>query len=149
MPINQNTALFSLLGTFYGGNGQTTFALPDLRGRTPSGAGTSVDGGWQPSPYTIGQSLGSEAVTLGQSELPAHNHMVAASNQNGVTRNPTNSVYGAFTTESIYASAGSGLSPLNPAQLQNAGSSQPHSNIQPYLAVNFNIALNGIFPARG
>ncbi|GLQ86468.1 phage tail protein [Dyella flagellata] len=149
LPINQNTALFALLGTQYGGNGTVTFALPDLRGRTPVGAGTSADGSWQPAPYVIGEPLGVESVTLLTANLPAHNHSVATSTQNGTTRNPTNSVYGAFANEAIYASAASGLSPLNPAQVQPAGGNQPHNNMQPYLAINFNIALIGIFPARG
>src|SRR5579859_6633653 len=93
MSISQNTALFSLLGTFYGGNGTTTFGLPDLRGRTPVGYGTSVDGGWQPSPYNIGQPFGTEAVTLLQSQMPAHNHLLGAITQNGAVRDPDTALY--------------------------------------------------------
>ncbi|RUL69091.1 phage tail protein [Dyella choica] len=149
LPINQNTALFSLLGTQFGGNGTSNFALPDLRGRAPVSAGASADGAWQPAPYSIGEQMGVETVTLLTANLPQHNHNVATSTQNGASRVATNSVYGAFPNEALYASAASGLSALNPAQVQNAGGNQPHDNMQPYLAINFNIALNGIFPARG
>jgi microcystin-dependent protein len=148
LPISQNAALFSLLSNQFGGDGRTTFGLPDLRGRTPTGAGPSADSAWQPSPYAMGQALGTETVILTGANLPMHTHSVAASTQDGRSRNPTGSVYGNSTTESLYASATSGLTALNPTQLQNAGSSQPHANLQPYLAINFNIALNGIYPSR-
>lgn len=148
LPINQNTALFSLLSTQFGGDGRTTFALPDLRGRTPTGAGPSADGAWQPAPYTMGELLGAETVALTGANLPMHTHNVAATTQNGTSRDGANSIYGNSANGSVYASAASGLTALNPAQLQNAGSNQPHANLQPYLAINFNIALNGIYPSR-
>ncbi|QAU24852.1 phage tail protein [Dyella sp. M7H15-1] len=149
LPINQNTALFSLLGTQFGGDGRVNFALPDMRGRTPVGAGPSADSAWQPTPYSVGQSLGVETVSLTTTNLPMHTHNVTNTAQNGVSRNPTNSLYGSFANEALYASAASGLSALNPAQVQNAGSGLPHNNMQPNLTINFNIALNGIYPSRG
>lgn len=147
LPINQNTALFSLLGTYYGGNGQSTFALPDLRGRTSVGYGSSADPAWQPSPYAIGQSFGAETVTLGQPQMPMHTHALGATSQAGATRNPTNSIYGADATEVLYGPNGSVVA-LAATQVQATGGSQPHPNMQPYETINFNIALNGVYPSR-
>lgn len=147
LPISQNQALFSLLGTQYGGNGVNTFALPDLRGRTPVGAGNSVDSGWQPPPYTQGEVFGVESVTLTQGQMPLHMHTFNGTTQAGTARNPTNSVYGAPANE-IYAAADSSLVGLVNTQVQAVGSNLPHPNIQPCLTINFSIALNGIFPSR-
>jgi microcystin-dependent protein len=147
LAISQNTALFSLLGTIYGGNGTTTFALPDLRGRVPihfgQGAGLSN--------YTQGQQAGSESVTLLVGQLPAHNHTISGVASGGNQAGPAN---GSFAIESTgtslnYASSSSPPnSPMNPAMLSQTGQNQPHNNIQPYLCINFIIALIGIFPAR-
>lgn len=144
LSIAQNTALFSLLGTTYGGNGQTTFALPDLRSRVPihpgQGAGLSS--------YTIGQLGGVESVTLLATQIPSHNHGVNCNTGGGTQASPA-SAYPAVEstgTSLDYAAASNGA--MNPAMIGNTGGSQPHTNIQPYLCVNFIIALQGIFPSR-
>jgi microcystin-dependent protein len=137
LPINQNQALFSLLGTTYGGNGQTTFALPDLRGRAPVHLG---GGGVQ------GQVMGEENHTLTQSELPSHVHGVQGSSADAAGPVAPGNVL-AGTPSAAYAP-----SPANTAlaagSVSNAGGSQPHANMQPYLVLNFVIALQGIFPSR-
>ena len=156
LPISQNQALFSLLGTYYGGDGVTTFALPNLQSRVPIHQGT----GRGLSPYTIGESSGSEAVTLLITEIPQHNHLVSVSNQSGSVADPTNallaqgnsgSVRAPVAVSNYIATSSGGVSPtgtLAPATITLTGGSQPHSNIQPFLCVNFIIALEGIFPSR-
>ena len=155
LPINQNTALFSLIGTFYGGNGTTTFALPDLRGRVAvnqgSGAGLS--------PYSIGQTGGSENVTLLVQQMPAHNHQVGCDGTGtgrggaafgvGTGGTPTNNIPGlaASPANAAYSNNAPNTTMSN-AMIENAGGSQAHPNIQPYLALTFCIALQGIFPSR-
>jgi microcystin-dependent protein len=141
MSIAQNTALFSLLGTTYGGNGQTTFALPDLRGRVPvhMGQGPGL------SSYVEGQVGGTENVTLLANQLPPHGHTVAGASA-ATTKNPTNAVP-AFTG----SGASYGTSPdlqMSPAMISGGGSSLPHENLQPYLVLNWCIALQGIYPSR-
>ncbi|QWT18979.1 tail fiber protein [Bacillus sp. NP157] len=149
LPISQNTALFSLLGVQYGGNGSVTFGLPDLRGRVPVGAGASQDQAWQPAAYAQGALAGTETVTLTTSEMPAHGHQVSATTAAGAGRSPSNQIYASTTgQEALYASPGAQVV-LNPACVSPAGGSQPHENMQPYLAINFVIALNGIYPSRG
>ena len=143
LSIQQNTALFSLLGTQYGGDGVQTFALPNLQSRVPvhQGQGPGL------SPYVIGELTGSESVTLTQGQIPAHQHSVApvSSDQAQDTNRPG----GAFpTTGGIYASTQGGGAPMAPAVSSPTGGSQPHSNIQPLLVVNFVIALEGIFPSH-
>ena len=140
LSIAQNTALFSLLGTMYGGNGQTTFGLPDLRGRVPVhfGQGPGL------SNYSQGEVAGSETVTLTQNQAPAHSHLVAASNGAADSTRPAGKVP---ATGGGYAAAGDG-STMNPAMVNSSGGSQPHENIQPYLVLNFCIAVAGIFPSR-
>ena len=142
LSIAQNTALFSLLGTTYGGNGTTTFALPDLRGRVGihQGQGPGL------SPYVIGQVAGTETVTLIAQQMPQHNHVVNASGAAGTATRPTTAVL-AKTTAPAYAPASDGTV-MAANMIGTAGGNQPHSNIQPYLAVNFIIALEGIFPSR-
>lgn len=156
LSIAQNSALFSLLGNQFGGDGQTTFALPALQGRTPVGAGQSLDGGWSPAPYQVGLAIGSEQVTLDQNAMPLHNHMVHATAAAGTTALPsTPSLYATATVsgggdEAIYVPMSGGTPiPLMPTTVSTFGGSQPHSNMQPYQVINFNIAMAGIFPSRG
>ena len=136
LPINQNQALFSLLGTTYGGNGQTTFALPDLRGR----AAMHLGGG-----FTQGQAGGEVAHTLTIAELPTHTHTAQAATADGDTPIPTANMLGAFNNG--YGSAGN-LTALLPASIGNVGGSQAHDNMSPFLVLNYIIALQGIFPSR-
>ena len=136
LPINQNQALFSLLGTTYGGDGRTTFALPNLQGRMP----IHVGGG-----FTLGQAAGEQAHTLSMSEMPAHAHAAIGSSNAGSTPDPTNA-YWAATAASAYSNNPD--TPMAPQALANAGGSQPHGNMSPYLVLNFVIALQGIFPSR-
>ena len=138
LPINQNQALFSLLGTTYGGNGQTTFALPDLRGRTPIHTGGGI---------TLGQSAGQENHTLIITEMPGHTHPVAASTANGNTPVPTGAVLAADPA-AMYAPPDANLVALAPGSVTPAGGSQAHNNMQPFLTLNFCIALQGIYPSR-
>ena len=153
LPINQNQALFSLLGTQYGGNGTTNFALPDLRSRTPISYGSSVDPGWQPPSVQIGQVSGVENVTLLSSNLPAHGHLVNASTANGDNRGPGGRIFATSTNASppppnLYAASTGAMAPLNPQTVAPAGGNQPHPNLQPYSVINFCVALSGIFPSR-
>jgi microcystin-dependent protein len=135
LPINQNQALFSLLGTMYGGNGQTTFALPELRGRVPMHAGTN----------TQGSRFGEEAHTLTLGELPAHNHVVKANETSATQAAPGGAVLA--SSPNTYAPS-TNLTTIHPGTLGNAGGGQAHENRQPYLALNWTIALQGIFPSR-
>jgi microcystin-dependent protein len=153
LPISQNQALFSLLGTQYGGNGTTNFALPDLRSRTPIGYASSVDPSWQPPAVQIGQAAGIENVTLLNTNLPAHTHNVNASTAPGEIRSPIGRVYATSTNAegtppNLYAPSSGALVPMNPATVIPAGGNQPHPNLQPYSTINFCIALSGIFPSR-
>jgi microcystin-dependent protein len=135
LPINQNQALFSILGTTYGGNGQTTFALPDLRGRAPLYQGQGI---------TLGQKAGEEAHTLTISEMPTHNHIMSASTTNGDQNIP--SILAA--ANNVYGPLGNPTTTLAPASISNTGGSQAHQNMQPYAVISFCIALQGIFPSR-
>jgi microcystin-dependent protein len=152
MSIQQNAALFSLLGTTYGGNGVQTFGLPDLRGRTPVGAGSSVDSSWQPN-MQQGQIGGVENVTLNTTQVPAHAHQVNASTAVGNNRLPSARVFAQSTNTAgaalpLYAPAGGSTVQMNPATVAQSGQNQPHNNMQPYTALNFCIALSGIYPSR-
>jgi len=140
LPIAQNTALFSLLGTTYGGNGQTTFALPDLRGRVPVGTGQ----GPGLSNVDLGETGGSESVTLTQSQMPAHSHLAGVTQAAQAASRPANKVPSAG---GAYADASDG-STFNPAHIQNSGGGQPIPIRPPYLGLNYIIALQGIFPSR-
>jgi microcystin-dependent protein len=144
LSIAQNTALFSLLGTTFGGNGQTTFALPDLRGRVPMGWGQ----GPGLSPRTLGEVGGSETVTLLTTQMPAHNHGFNAVSDAGDTSAPSGAFLantGALDRE--YKASGTSVQ-MNPAAVGAAGGSQPHDNLPPFLVLNFYIAVEGIFPSR-
>jgi len=137
LPINQNQALFALLGTTYGGNGQTTFALPNLRGQVPIHVGNG---------HTLGEKAGSTSVTITAQQMPTHTHAMMGSGTQGDTPVPTNTVLAA-TPANIYAPPAS-LTTLNPVNVTSVGGSQPHNNMMPYLVLNFIIALQGIFPSR-
>lgn len=144
LPISQNTALFSLLGTAYGGDGKSSFALPDLRGRMPMhpGQGPGL------SPRDLGESGGVETVTLQASEIPAHNHLAQAGTPaDPAVASPADAVLGTAPTRPYIAPA-SNTSAVTMAPPQAAGGSQPHNNLPPYLVMNFIIALQGIFPPR-
>lgn len=144
LSIAQNTALFSLLGTTYGGNGQTTFALPDLRGRVPiqPGQGPGL------SSYTLGQVGGNESTTLLITNMPAHNHTMNAVSENGDKSTPLNNLLaGTGSLDPEYRAAGTGVQ-MAPTSIGIAGGSQPFNNLQPHLAINFIIAIEGIYPSR-
>jgi microcystin-dependent protein len=142
LPISQNTALFALIGTYYGGDGQTNFALPNLQSRVAihqgQGPGLSL--------YEIGQASGTEAVTLIQNQMPQHSHSVSASSAPATSGRPANAVP-ARSPDDIYGASSDGTT-MSSTMIGTAGGSQPHTNIQPYLTLNFCIALNGIFPSR-
>ncbi len=137
LPINQNQALFALLGTTYGGNGQTTFALPNLRGRVPVHEGDGL---------TLGESAGQEFHTVTQGELPQHVHMVNCTASSVVTDDPTNKLLGR-AAGNVYGSA-TNLVAMAPQMVSSVGGSQGHENRQPYLVLTFCIALQGIFPSQ-
>jgi microcystin-dependent protein len=139
LPINQNQALFSLLGTQYGGNGQTNFALPDLRGRVPLHVGSSHS--------TVGQAGGEQAHTLSIAELPMHVHVVSASTTQGDNNIPAGNVLANSAPNNTWGGP-QNLGAMNPATVSNVGGSQAHENKQPFLTLNFCIALQGIFPSR-
>jgi microcystin-dependent protein len=144
LPISQNTALFALLGTTYGGDGKSNFALPDLQGRAPmhpgQGPGLSL--------YDLGETGGSETVTLLESEIPAHAHSLSGNNGPANLQAPAPDRVLGRANNNVYH-APDALVALAPQALSPAGGDQPHNNLQPYLAVNFNIALQGVFPPRG
>jgi microcystin-dependent protein len=145
LPIAQNSALFSILGVMYGGNGTTTFALPDLRGRVPIGMGQGLG----LSNYVEGQAGGQEFHTLVANEIPVHTHAVtvSVSNEANTPQNrPGGNVLGAANIYDLPASADASLGGVSAGA---AGGNQPHENRQPYLAVNYIIALVGIYPSRG
>jgi len=139
LAINQYQALFSLLGTTFGGDGIRTFALPDLRGRTPVSQGQN---------FTLGQPGGEEGHTLTLNEVPSHNHAImGSSNNSGLVGSPANNLPGQPAT-AVYAAGAALNANLNGAAIGNAGGSQPHENRQPFLTINWCIALIGIFPSR-
>lgn len=147
LSIAQNQALFSLLGTTYGGNGQTTFALPNLQSRTPAGYGQSVDPSWSPSPYALGETGGVETTTLLPPQLPQHTHIANGTTTVGNQRSPSNALYGTNST-AIYGPSTGPQVPLSASTVMPTGNSQPHNNIQPYQVISYSIALAGIFPSR-
>lgn len=142
MPLSQNTALFSLLGTTYGGDGKSTFALPDLQGRVPmhpgQGPGLSL--------HDLGESSGAESVTLLQSEIPVHSHKVMASNLVALSNNPSNNMP---AKAAIYSTTTSPQVQMSVQAMMPAGGNQPHNNMMPYLTTNFCVALQGVYPPRG
>ncbi|MDZ7896457.1 MAG: tail fiber protein [Arcicella sp.] len=142
LPIMQNQALFSLLGTTYGGDGRTNFALPDNRGRTPIHVGNG---------HSLGERAGEQNHTVIVSEMPQHNHFVTAISTadtgNNVV-NPSGQFFASSTPATLYNSAGANLTSLAANTVANVGGSQPHQNMQPYLTINFCIALQGIYPSQ-
>ena len=145
LSIAQNTALFSLLGTTYGGNGQTTFALPDLRGRVPlhQGQGPGLTN------RVMGEVAGEENHTLISTEMPMHNHLFMTNNVAGGIGQPNGQFLSATSdNNTVFYRPTSDGSTLNPQSIGLAGGSQPHNNMQPYLVISFSIALEGIFPSR-
>ena len=148
IPISQNTALFSLLGTMYGGNGVSNFALPDLQGSVPMqwGQGPGLSQRFQ------GEAAGTPTVTLLTSEMPSHNHSASGNAGNGSSNSPVGNVWAqasiARQAQQVYSSTSPGNATMNFQALSIAGGSLPHNNMQPYLCLNFCIALQGIFPPR-
>ena len=144
MPLSQNTALFSLLGTTYGGNGKSNFALPNIQGNAVmhpgQGPGLSL--------HDLGETGGSETVSLLESEIPSHSHVVAASEGDGTERTPASQLLATGIAISQYQTPGP-LTTLAPQAVAPIGADQPHNNMQPYLTLNFCIALQGVFPPRG
>jgi microcystin-dependent protein len=136
LPINQNQALFALLGTTYGGDGRVNFGLPDLRGRVPIHMGAG---------HGLGERGGEQAHTLSVSELPTHTHLAQASSDNATVAIPSGNLLA--STANAYAPP-SGPTPLTPTTVANVGGSQAHLNMQPFLTINFCIALQGIFPSQ-
>jgi microcystin-dependent protein len=154
MPISQNTALFALLGTMYGGDGKSTFALPNMQGSTPMHPNNSLQNAL--SPRSIGEMGGSQSVTLLQSEIPAHTHQPQATTANANTDAPGGAVLArgnfAFQGTTGQIPLYSNDAPNTPMSLQTmapTGGSLPHNNMQPYLTLNFCIAMQGVFPPRG
>lgn len=147
LPLSQNTALFSLLGTTYGGDGKSTFALPNMQGNAPmhpgQGPGLSL--------HDLGETGGSETVTLLQSEIPAHSHVMRAHNgdqADAQNPSPNTSLAQSANGFAYQSNTSQNLVTLNPAALAPAGGDQPHNNLQPYLTLNYCIALQGVFPPR-
>ena len=144
IPISQNTALFSILGTNFGGNGQTTFALPNLQDRAPlhPGQGTGL------TQRFVGESSGQSTVTLAQQQIPAHTHQAFCNVADGGLTSPVNNAWALTDEILVYKSGAAPDVQMNANALSTAGSSQPHNNMPPFLTLNFCICMNGIFPAR-
>lgn len=145
LAIAQNSALFSILGTTYGGDGRTTFALPDLRGRVPIHPGN----GPGLSPYTLGQQGGAESVTLTINNMPSHGHGLSGSSSTGITGDPKDATFATTPTSGAtnYTPDNPDV-PMNTTLVGHTGGSQPFGIVQPYNCINFIIALQGIYPSR-
>jgi microcystin-dependent protein len=142
LPISQYDAVFALVGTTYGGDGQVTFGVPDLRGRAPVHQGT----GPGLSTYQIGQTFGVENVTLNATQMPQHSHVVAASSATGSV-GPAGAFWAQATGTQPYSSAANNAA-MNTASVASSGGNQPHNNMMPFLAISFIFAVEGIFPSR-
>lgn len=139
LPINQYQALFSLLGTTYGGNGVSNFALPDLRSRTPISFGTNTE---------LGEVGGTETVLLSINQMPMHNHMFMANVMAGAVAAPADHFLAGNANKNNFYGLPTPIQPLNPASIGPVGGTQPHTNMQPYLVLNYCIAVQGVFPSR-
>lgn len=144
LSIAQNTALFALIGTIYGGNGQTTFGLPDYRGRVPVGQGN----GPGLSPRTQGEQAGTETVPLLATQIPAHTHTIACNTGAGNSATPSGNFFAANATTAAPQFAAAPNAAMNPASISPNAGGQQHSNLMPCLGINFIIALQGVFPSR-
>ena len=144
LPISQNTALFSLLGTTYGGDGKSNFALPNMQGNSPmhpgQGPGLSL--------HDLGEMGGSDTVSLLESEMPSHSHTMQVSSQLATANAPAGQLYAMGDGINLYGSAANNLTMMSGQSLAPAGGDQPHNNLQPYLTLNFCIALQGVYPPR-
>jgi microcystin-dependent protein len=138
LPISENETLFQLIGTTYGGDGEATFALPDLRGRIPIHQGSG---------FILAETGGAEEITLTVQQIPAHSHPWMANSNAGVNSSAQNNVYASTVGFDLYFASTSGDGNFNPNMIRQTGGSQPHTNFQPYLCVNFIISLFGIFPS--
>ena len=143
MPISENDALFTLIGTTYGGDGQETFALPDLQGRVPIHAGTG--GG---STYQLGEKAGVESVTLTIQQIPQHNHLAMCRNVDSNAGNPQNAIWAKNQANQTIYSTVTPATPMNATALSPVGGSQPHDNMMPFLVITFIISLFGVFPQQ-
>jgi len=139
LSINQYSALYNLIGTAYGGDGQTTFGLPDLRGRVPMHQG----GG-----RFLAEMGGSESVTLSATQLPVHTHTLLADAENGTTSDPTNAIWATSQATKEYIRNNQATKPMNPGTIGSAGDGLPHENMLPFLSINFIISLAGTTPSR-
>jgi microcystin-dependent protein len=137
MPISENDTLFALIGTTYGGDGQTTFALPDLSSRVPIHAGAG---------FVLGQRGGAEAVTLTATQMPIHTHPVNASSKGALSRDPAGNLWAAWNSQQFSNQSTDG--PMNTGAIGNAGGNQPHTNLGPFTTVTFIISLFGVFPSQ-
>lgn len=145
LPISQSTALFSLLGTTYGGNGLNNFALPNLQDRTVMhfGEGPGL------SNYSLGEVVGTNSVTLLPAQIPTHTHNLVGVSGLSERSNPTNNAYATADGETLYINSASNMTPMNSSMVSFAGGSSPHNNHMPYLTLNFCIAMQGVYPPRG
>ena len=145
LPISENDVLFQLIGTTYGGDGEETFALPDLRGRIPvhMGQGAGI------SDRMIGEAGGEEQVTLATHQIPAHSHLMVVSEAIANLSSPANAMLGVSSQATVFFGDPPGNTTMHPATIEARGGSQPHSNVQPYLCINFIISLFGVFPSQG
>lgn len=142
LPISENDVLFQLIGTTYGGDGESTFALPNLQSRVPIHMGSNAG-----QTFLIGEAAGVESVTLSVQQIPSHTHPLLGSTGNGAQANPNNNVLASSTLVKPYAQETASVA-MAPTSIGPVGGSQPHDNIQPYLCVNFIISLFGIFPSQ-
>ncbi|PXY44929.1 phage tail protein [Flavobacterium hydrophilum] len=144
LPISENETLFQLIGTTYGGDGQETFKLPDLRGRLPIHTGTGSSG----TTYNLGESGGAEEITLTAQQIPSHNHAVLATTDLANSTSPADAYLSTTATGNKIYSTASPTVALDPSEISSIGGSQPHTNFQPYLCIDFIISLFGIFPSQ-
>ena len=143
MPISENDALFTLIGTTYGGDGQETFALPNLQSRTPIHSGTGQDG----QTYQLGESFGVEEVTLSTQQIPVHTHPMLAATELGSSNSPGGNLLANCSALKIYTASAPSIA-LAPNSVTPVGGSQPHDNMQPFLCISFIISLFGVFPSQ-